>query len=472
MIKLKEVICQLDKETYELLEFDLEKTKALNFLQVLRSYREGQSTDKEILEKLNISTNAFFVLKSRLFDRVREKIMYANSEHGKNNLPAQLEEAKVIGYGSPQETATAFLLQLEKILILSEMNLELLTVYCALKKLHYNSDKYFHYSQLHNKHVAYWLSLEKAEDTLSDFSFLLEEYVLSRSQDAIEKLKFLREEINNHSALKTSKQLEIIKSIMDIELMLFCKVEPAPGFDTEQMLVKALETAEQLTEVTSKTKWGTALNYLAFEYYYQNGSTNKALEYYEKTNQIFQRLLLFSNVSLIAKFLTTKIHFLTSKKEVPLVLESSDFEFICNENLYSKVQAALYKAMIYYYSKEIKKAIDKLNEILNIFSLKDYFHSRMEVSFTLAFLYLSNNKIDLAESLIISIYRKIKTDKLDHYTNALDLIKFFNTFFKVNENDSNKAKRQESLLLFFARNTGEYAVLTHLEPELKNNYLK
>ena len=92
----------------------------------------------------------------------------------------------------------------------------------------------------------------------------------------------------------------------------------------------------------------------------------------------------------------------------------------------------------------------------------------MEIKFTLAFFYLKINEISIAESLTTGIYRKINTEKLSHYSNALDLIRFFKTFY--NGTGSNLAKkREELLLLFFARNTGEFKILRHLESELTIN---
>ena len=69
---------------------------------------------------------------------------------------------------SAKAIAIATLKKLEKDLIDYDLSNELTIVYKSLKKLHVNSPDYFHYSQLYNRHVAYMLALDKAEDLLAD----------------------------------------------------------------------------------------------------------------------------------------------------------------------------------------------------------------------------------------------------------------------------------------------------------------
>lgn len=469
MIKLKEITKDLSVQEYESVESKLIKTKASNFLFVLRAYREGKIEDKEIKNNLDLATNAFYTLKSRLYDRIQDELT-AGVDPLKNDIFSQLALVHHVCYSCSSETAIAFLHKLEKDLLVYDMHGELLIVYSALKKLHYNTDKFFHYSQLHNRHVAFWLSLEKAEDTLSDFNLLFEQYDFSKSQDIIPKLQFLRLEVQNHSALKTSRQLKIIKSIMEIQCFLFCDIVPEEAADIDDLLKDALNHIQHLSDSSRQKKWEIVLNYLSFEYYNKTGQIAKANEFFEKTNQMRTNLLLYSNVALVSKFLISKIEFRSIKKPEQQI-ESEEAELLCNDSVYSKVQLGLYKAMTHYHTNAIKKGITELNNLLTLFTLKDYFHIVMEIKFTLAFFYLKTNDLDNSESVITSIYRKIKSEKLISYSNALDLVKFFNTFYLNKGSDLNR-KRQEALLLFMARNTGQFKLLQHLHSELRNQYLK
>ncbi len=471
MLKLKEVINQLNDKTYNILENKLMKTKADNFLYVLRSYREGEMTEENIANNLSISPNSVYVLKSRLYERIQDELT-AKLNTSKGDIYAQLEKVHSICYNSPREITLAFLHKLEKTLLTLEMHNELLIVYAALKKIHYNTDKYFHYSQLHNKYISFWLSAEKANDILSDFNVQLELYDISKSVFQLDKLKFLRQEIAHHFSLNPSKQLEIIKNIIDIQLSIFCNINCSLDFDITDLLNDTLEKINQLPDSSPQKTWDKALNYLAFEYYSKNGQTNKAALFYEKTNLELHNLLLYSNIALVGNFLTSKITFQSGKKDKPVFEDITATELLSNNTMYSQIKFDVYKAMFLNDAGEIKKAISTLNELLNKFSFKDHFHVHMEIKFTLAFFYLKINEVDMAEPLIVSIYKKIKTEKLIQYSNALDLIKFFNTFFKATTSNSKEVKQNEALMMFFARNKGDHEILYYLQSELENNYFK
>lgn len=189
MIKLKEVIVQLDRENYLEIEKNFIKNKADRFLFLLHSYKNSDISDKEIIKKLGISDNSFYVLKSRLYDRIQESLscdIYIDQE----KTIKLLLQVPDLCLNSPRETAIAYLLKLEKELLRYDMHNELLIVYSALKKMHLNSDKYYRYSQLYNKQVSYGLSLEKAEDTLADFCRILSQYDFSKSDELYERLFF------------------------------------------------------------------------------------------------------------------------------------------------------------------------------------------------------------------------------------------------------------------------------------------
>ena len=466
MIKLNKVINQLNKNTFDVIEHKLIQTKAENFLYLLREYKEGKSSEVDIMNNLNINHNSLYVLKSRLYDRIQEHLT-TNVNPSKIDIYHQLGHINNMCYESSYDLVLAYLLKLEKDLLLHDMHIELLIVYRALKKIHYNTSKYYHYSQLHNKHTTFWLSIEKANDILCDFNLLLEEYDLSKSKEHIVKLNFLKKEIDNHFDLNPSKQIEIIKNISEIQLYIYCKITINSNKDIDDLLLETINLINQLSESSIQKKWIIAIYYLAFEYYKMIGKTIKASEYYEKTNPNIYNLLLYSNVSLVAKFLVSKINYLSQKKHCMILKEEIETELLYNNTMYSQIQLGLYNTMISYYSNDTKKATHILNDLLNNFSFKNYLHICMEIKFTLAFMYLKLNEFEMAESIITSIYKKIKTEKLLQYANALDLIKFFTLKFKSKKSAIKTEKQEELLQLFFARNQSEYELLAHLQSELK-----
>ncbi|MCE3259511.1 MAG: hypothetical protein K0S12_1152, partial [Bacteroidetes bacterium] len=203
MIKLKKIITHLDEEVYNSVEETLVKNKADNFLFLLKSYRNSVE-DSQIIEELQLNSNSFYVLKSRLYDRIQDHLsgdIYLNQEE----LLKQLHQIPDMCMNESREVATAFLQKLEKDLLEYDLHSELLIVYSALKKIHLYSEKYFHYSQLFNKHIAFSLSLEKSEETLGNFNRVMGQYNFSRSPKFQDTLFFLRKEINDHFALNQSR---------------------------------------------------------------------------------------------------------------------------------------------------------------------------------------------------------------------------------------------------------------------------
>ena len=466
MIKLNKVISQLNKSEFDKIEDKLTQTKAENFLYLLREYKTGKSSEEDIMSILKINHNSFYVLKSRLYDRIQEHLT-THVDLSKNDIYNQLGHINNMCYESSYDITLAYLLKLEKDLLAYDMHVELLIVYRALKKIHYNTDKYYQYSQLHNKHITFWLSIEKANDILFDFNLLLEEYDLSKSEDHIEKLIFLKKEIDNHFDLNPSKQIEIIKNIAEIQLYIFCKITSNSDKDIDDLIAETIVLIDQLSESATQKKWILAIHFLAFEYYKMIGKPIKANEYYENTNPNIYNLLLYSNISLVAKFLVSKINYLAQKNQCQLLQEEKIVQFLYNDSMHSKIHLGLYSAMVSYHSNDIKKSINILNDLLNTFSFKNYFHISMEIKFTLAFMYMKLNNFEMAKSVVMSINKKIQIDKLLHYANAIALVKLFAFQCKQKKSPESDKKQEELLFLFFARNQDGHALLSHLQSELK-----
>jgi hypothetical protein len=469
MIKLKEIISQLDSDSYSNMETALQKSKADNFLFLIKSYRKGNLNDEDIIKELKLNSNSFYVLKSRLYDKIQKQIA-GEINLNKEYVLTQLQQIPDMCYATPRETAIAFLQKLEKELLEYDMHNELLQVYSALKKIHVNSDRYFYYSQLYNKHIAYGLSVEKAEEILGNFNRILAQYDFSKSKDLLEKLLFLRKEISDHNSLNASRQIEIIKNIIDLQMSIFCDPGLVGNCDVIELLSATRKKTDELPGSDYHKKWGLTIDYLSFEYY-KKTSPAKADQYFEKVNEQFSSLLLYNNVCLTSRFLISKIRYLQDKNKTDRFEEEKDLVLLFDpHDTYTKVQLGIYNAMVAYYAGNLKSAIGTLNDVINLYSFKDYFHVNMEIKFTLSFFYMCQKNNDLAEIFLKSIYRKIKSEELEHYDNALDFIKTLS--FEVSNDSSKKAltKQKEAFTLFMARNVGTYELLNHLQPELKKKY--
>lgn len=470
MIRLKEIINQLDVEVYDALETQLNKNKADNFLFLIKSYRNNGVKDEEIIKHLALNANSFYVLKSRLYDRIKSHL----SEHidvSKADLLQKLQEVNDICYTKPREIAIAFLEKLEEDLLKYDMHSELLLVYSAMKKVHLHSENYFHYSQLYNKHVAFWLSLEKSEAILGNFNQILAQFTFSKSDLHLNKLLFLRKEAANHLALNPSRKIEIITRIIDIQLAIFCWADEVKGMDVEKTILETAKLIDELPNSSNQKKWEIAVDYLMFEYYRKTNPV-KALPLFYKVNVQKNNLLLYSAICLTPQFLLSKLEFLAEQNQMDELLNEGDTAYLVDPNdKYSKIVLGLNTAMMCYYSGKTKDAITLLNDLINENSFKDFFHINIEVRLTLAYFYIQIKEYDLAENFTKSIYRKIKTEELNEYSNVLDLIKFFNLEITPDSKDKTNAKKKDALTLFIARNKGKYAILDHLLFDFKNKNL-
>lgn len=189
--------------------------------------------------------------------------------------------------------------------------------------------------------------------------------------------------------------------------------------------------------------------------------------FYNKLNSNIENLLLYNSICLTPEFLLAKIRYLCDKGELETLIGQGSGNILVDPNdTYSKVIFGMYKAMISYYEGKTKESISILNDVINLYSFKDFFHINIEVKLTLSFFYIKIKDFDMADNLIKSIYRKIKSDKLECYENVLDVIKVLNLEIQ-SDSKGNSAKKKDALTLFNARNTGKYAILEHLVPELK-----
>jgi tetratricopeptide (TPR) repeat protein len=332
------------------------------------------------------------------------------------------------------------------------------------------SDKYFYYSQLYNKHIAYSLSIEKSEEILGNFNRIIGQYHFSRASNLKDELLFIKREINVQHDLNPSRQIKIIKNIINLQLYLFCEIDSADNSNIEELLRETIKIIDELPESSIYKYWITALDFLSFEYYFKIGRKEQAAIFYESVNSKFQSILLYTNVCCTPIFLISKLAFI---QETGRLNELLDFENTTKNteinDTHSAVCIGIYDAMVYYYKNNLKEAINCLQHLINENSFKDYFHINIEIKFTLAIFYIKLNDFEMSLSILKSIYRKIKLDKLDNYQNALSLI-------KVLEQEANNkigkvtTKQKDDFLLFMARNKNESEILKHISYSLNKKY--
>ncbi|HKC67479.1 MAG TPA: hypothetical protein VKG26_04565 [Bacteroidia bacterium] len=463
MEKLKKVIQQLNEKDFTQIKSALEKNNSEKFLHVLVCYNDNSVSDEEIREYINCSEGAFYVLKSRLLNKIQELLLETNNAH----KPSLLQDGTTLTqylYERPRETAITILQQLEKIYVNNDTPQELINVYSALKKTHYHSDKYYYYSQLYNKHIAYTVALEKAEDILLNFNRTLANYYFSRTKDDIELLLVLVKEIKNIYSLNQSHRFELIKNLILIQGQLFANIEHAEDEDAEVLIRRCEEIVEEYSEDKQIKYYALVVNYLWFEHYFKTNQTKKALHYFDVINKNSKTWLLLGNYCIAFKFMLTKPQLLYKLHRIEELQE--DAVLHDNYDFYTGITLKFCKAIINIYHKNYGRSIDVLNELIRDISLHHFFHLEIEIKLTLAYLYIIQVKNEKADRILKSINRKIGTDRKDDYQNVLLFIKVLNLIMDENTVATAKVKIQKALEQFNLHNSSEKKILSFLLPEV------
>ena len=185
-------------------------------------------------------------------------------------------------------------------------------VYKSLKKLHINASDSFHYSQYSNKHVAYTLAVDKAEDLLAQYFKKYGEYSLAgRNERSDLELKLLKTETNNVSALYESHRLYVYQSCLNIFHRIYVEKDERLEMELEP-IEDILSSVQQIFDFyqldSNYYHLQNVFEYLKLEYYNHYKVYSKAEEYYESVNESIAGL--FTNYSLYTfpgQFLITKI---------------------------------------------------------------------------------------------------------------------------------------------------------------------
>ncbi|HOY49381.1 MAG TPA: hypothetical protein PL185_07780 [Flavobacteriales bacterium] len=425
MIKFKSIVLQLKEEEYNDLCQQFVETKADKYLRLLKLYRENKYNDEEIQEMLSVNTSAYYTLKSRLFDKIQD-FLTNNMSTPIIDLLRKVANIPTLIYDTHRDTAIAILSKLESELQNYDMPYELSSVYSALKKLHVNSPKYYEYTQLYNKHLAYTIALDKAEDLLNTFMRTTGDYYTSRTKSQVDYLSLIKQEMAHICNLYESHHLQVYKAIVDVTFALYIPNSDALKDDepVEDVLAKMEKIFTTYNKDTNYQHLQLVFNNLAFEYYHKLNLPKKEARYFDEVDKKLTSFLLFNHCCFTTKFLISKI-----ERYVELGIEGELYEqnqkLLPNyepdkNDIPNYINFSKYMATSAFYAKKYQEAVQILNNLINDISFKNYPHSEIEVKLLLALNYSMINKYDPATSLLRSVTRKIREiDDEMGYENAL-----------------------------------------------------
>jgi hypothetical protein len=442
---------------------------------LLKAMRERSLSDNKIMDELGVNTNAYYTLRSRLNQKIEEYLLQ-QMENPRTDLIKKVANINEVIFTKKKAIAVATLKKIERELLDYDLPSELTVVYKTLRKLHINTPEHFNYSQLYNKHVAYMLAVDKAEEMLSQYFKKYGEYSLSREETNKLELNLLTEEMNNLCALYDSHRLYIYQSCLNIFHRLFVAEEVHESSELEPIE----DILDRMNDILNSYYLDSIYHHLQLvyellrlEYYNHYKVYRKAEDYYEEVNDATSTLL--TNYSLHtypAQFLVSKLERAIRISEEEMLYDEAEMLFQDYEgdidDVAKYVTYIIYRALACYYSGKYNEAARWINNLLNETSLKKYPYAQLEVKAILALQYCLMNDYDLFNQLTNSIQRQVRilgkencepiviftkilkisvSDvKRDKYNKIKTLVDKFNRFEMTNFSPTMLVKMDESFI--------------------------
>lgn len=446
MAKLKNIIKQLSNRDFQAIHDSLLESNADKSAYLIKAMRERQLSDTKIMQELDVNTNAYYTLRSRLNQKIEEYLIQ-QMESPRTDILKKVANINEIIFTKKKAIAIATLKKLEKELLDYDLSNELTIVYKSLKKLHLNSPDYFNYSQLYNRHVAYMLAVDKAEDLLAEYFKKYGQFALSGEDNDKLGLTLLLRETYNVSVLYESHRLYVYYSCMAIFHRLFVDQQDTMDDDLEP-IEDILDNVQKIFSQYQMDSIYYHLNlvfeFLKLEYYNHYKVYRKAEKYYEEVNDAASNLLTsYTLYTYPAQFLVTKMQRHIRMNTTKEIYEENeglfhDFE-IDKLDAPTYVTYAMYRALSCYYVNKYDEAGKWINNLLNDVSLKKLPHMQLEIKIILALQYCLVNDFDLFNQLINSIQRQIRLQGKDNCEHILLLSKIM----KVSISDIKKNKAEK-----------------------------
>ena len=326
----------------------------------------------EIREYLGLSTNAFTTLGSRLKNKIENHLVEI-AESPKDDLLRKLQNIDDLLFSQEPRKAVATLKKLEYELKRYDLSNELTVVYKHLKWFYLNKPEYFTYSKLYNRHVAYSLALDKAEDILGNYFKEYGFYYVMKDKSRLVKLNVMFEEMLNVCALYQSHRMQVYQAAMEIKHRLY--VDPGAYRNYESSpLDDVFANVEKIFDTYPKDSIYIHLKQVfkafKFEYYYSHGIMDKADVLLEELKPTISQLLVhYENFGFPAQLLNELM--LIGLRDNNLFDLPDDID---TENMGdpSVVMIDVYNSVIEMYHKRYDDASRQLFALSNRVGFKDY----------------------------------------------------------------------------------------------------
>ncbi|HEX5172066.1 MAG TPA: hypothetical protein VFW11_22965, partial [Cyclobacteriaceae bacterium] len=341
--------------------------------------------------------------------------------------------------------AVATLKKLEKELVDYDLANELTVIYKSLKKLNINSPDYFQYSQAYNRHVAYMLAVDKAEDLLADYFKKYGDYLLNGDDTEKLGLNLLMQEMQNVAKLYESHRLYVYQSCMYIFHRLFVEADDNNnGESIEDIFERVQKVFESYHLDAIYYHLNLVFEFLKLEYYNHYKVYRQAEKYYEEVNDAAANLMVnYTTFCFPSQFLISKIErHLRLGNESDLNQENEsmfmDLE-VDAMDIPKHIVYITYRALSCHYADKHDEAAKLINNLLNEVSLKKYPYMQLEIKSLLAMQYTLLRDYELFNQLSNSIQRQIRLFGKDSCEN----IQLFIKILKIATSEAKKEKAKK-----------------------------
>ncbi len=442
MAKLKNIIKQLSEKDFTSIHDSLVESNAEKSAYLLKSLRERQLSDNKIMTELDVNANAYYTLRSRLNLKIEEYLM-EQLESPRTDVLRKVANINEVLFTKKKAIAVATLKKLEKELVDYDLANELTVIYKALKKLNINSPDYYQYSQSYNRHVAYMLAVDKAEDLLADYFKKYGDYLLNGEETEKLGLSLLMKEMQNVAKLYESHRLFVYQSCMYIFHRLFVEIDDnnSDEASTEDIFDKVQKIFESYHLDGIYYHMNLVFEFLKLEYYNHYKVYRQAERYYEEVNDAGANLMVnYNTFSFPAQFLISKMErHLRLGTEADLLQENEsmflDLE-IDTLDVPKHIIYITYRALSFHYADKHEEAARLINNLLNEVSLKKYPFAQLEIKSFLALQYTLLNDYELFSQLSNSIQRQIRMFGKDSCEN----VQLFIKILKIATSEAKKDK--------------------------------
>lgn len=479
MEKINKIVKSLSEDEYQTLLATISTNHADKSAQLLNFTRTKDFSDRECIKELDIKANAFYTLKSRLSQKVYN-FLVSRMEAPKLDLIKKVAFTGEIMFSTEREVVIATLRRLEKQLSDYDLPYELIKIYQNLKKININNpEAYYNYSQLYNKHVAYTLALDRADDMVGNYFNIYRKYFFSRDEMELIQLNIVHKELISMCELYESHRLYIFSSLVGIFSILFVpdkfdRPEGSMG-DIEDIFKEVDEIFLRYENDPFYFHLSKVFDYLKMEYYHRLGLVKKEMEYFDLLSNTMPEFLKYLGYYMFTpKLLLSKLE-LYKNQGMNHLLQVENIELLEMLNVEKKevhlyIVVKIYEAISHIYSGQYESSVRVLNQLRGDVSYKYMPHIEMEIKTITAIAYSLLGESDLCNQLIKSIQRQVRnmeeeTGREDLFEDTKYMMKILTKMINYKEN---KQIDKVKLLLekFEQHNKGEHCIIPYFDSSI------